>query len=305
MLYATPFVAALAGLANSAPIEEKMYDLSAPCAQQPTGYGPVATPDTVKAFLSLKDFASTSNAAATPQGYKVAFTDLNGSVQGTKYLGYKTLQTYSTIQCQQFCDQTNGCKACNIYFERNPTVYPAASCANPSSLTNIKCALWGQNIDDSLATNMGQYQKDFQVVIAGSNGYNKKMDPNSISGFKGPVALGGAINSPLVNGYDTYIGMKFFPDTALTPGLCARYCKQTTQDDHAHPNSDGTYKPCNFFNVWVESKDNKPTGMTCAMYTRAWDQRYAVNVGQYSGNSYVSVSQSYVYTLDPLDSGKV
>jgi hypothetical protein len=64
MLYATFFVAALAGLVISAPIEEKRYDLGAPCAQQPAGYGLVATPDTVDAFLSLKDFASTSTKAA-------------------------------------------------------------------------------------------------------------------------------------------------------------------------------------------------------------------------------------------------
>jgi hypothetical protein len=168
--------------------------------------------------------------------YKIAFTDLNDSIQGTKYLGYQYLQTYSTIQCQQFCDATDGCKAFIIYFERDPTVNPAAACANPSSLTNIKCALWGQKIDDSLANNTGQYRKDFQVVIAGSNGYNKKTDPSLMPDFDGPVALGGAINAPLDHGYDTYVGMRFFPDTALTPELCAQNCKQTTRYDHDHPN---------------------------------------------------------------------
>lgn len=41
------------------------------------------------------------------------------------------------------------------------------------------------------------------------------------------------------------------------------------------------------------------------MYTRTWEKRYSTNYGQYRGTSYYSVSQSYGYTLDPQDPGKV
>jgi hypothetical protein len=37
----------------------------------------------------------------------------------------------------------------------------------------IKCVLWGNKLNESDATNRGSSRWDFEVVIAGSNAYNK------------------------------------------------------------------------------------------------------------------------------------
>ena len=86
------------------------------------------------------------------------------------YLGLYTLQSYDTIKCQELCDSATACYGINIYFERDPSVNPAAGCDNPASITNIKCTLWGSQVSGDAATNTGQWRDSFHVVIAGSNG---------------------------------------------------------------------------------------------------------------------------------------
>ncbi|TGO55923.1 hypothetical protein BOTNAR_0234g00140 [Botryotinia narcissicola] len=152
------------------------------CEQQPLGYGPNS---------------KVASKAPTPQGYTLAFSELKGSTQTTSYLGYKTLKSYDTVECAQYCDQQDGCIAFNIYFERDPTVDPGYKCSNPPSTINYKCVKWGVQIKKETATNTGQYRKDFRVVISGSNGYNKKYSPEPCDKYKGPVSLGGAMQAPL------------------------------------------------------------------------------------------------------------
>ena len=58
-----------------------------------------------------------------------------------------------------------------MYIERDPSLNASAeNCPNPPSTTNYKCTLWGAPLSVDEATNFGQYQDSFQVVIAGSNG---------------------------------------------------------------------------------------------------------------------------------------
>ena len=58
------------------------------CSPQPTGYGPATTsPDTAAAFLANPVYNSTADAAAVPQGYELAFSDLEGSTSQNGYLG--------------------------------------------------------------------------------------------------------------------------------------------------------------------------------------------------------------------------
>ncbi|TVY78337.1 hypothetical protein LSUE1_G003964, partial [Lachnellula suecica] len=135
------------------------------CSAEPAGTGPqVSIPaDTDDAFLNHGPFHTAAVAAASPsgvpQGYSLAFQDLNGSSQTTAYLGYTTLNEYDPIQCASYCDQQAGCMAFNLYFERDPSQAPnATSCPNPSSVTNIKCVIWGVWIQPETATNVGQYQ---------------------------------------------------------------------------------------------------------------------------------------------------
>jgi len=109
------------------------------CVPQPSGISHSPSPDTASAFLSDPYFAAQANQAAVPAGYTKIFTNLNASNQAYGYLGYTTLTTYDTQTCANKCSAITGCMAVNIYFERDPSVNPNdASCANPSSTTNIK-----------------------------------------------------------------------------------------------------------------------------------------------------------------------
>lgn len=250
----------------------------------------------VECLLLVQEMA---NSAPTPQGYTLSFSNKQASVSLNSYLGLYTLKSYDTIKCQQLCDAANLCSGFNIYYERNPTLAPAEACPKPSSLTNIKCTLWGSPITPESAKNKGQYRRDFQVVIAGSNGYTKNNPPEAQAGFTGPVALGGAINAP-----NSYIGQKYFAGV-YDAGLCAGACQANTAYNRRHPRADGTYDACNFYNVYLLSKNNQPEGTYCSLYTKAWEKRYSTNFGQYRGSDYYSVSSSYAYTLAPLDPGRI
>jgi len=55
---------------------------------------------------------------------------------------------------------------------------------------------WGVPLDSQTAVNSGQWRDQFQVVIAGSNAYNKI--PDTPAGYTTPLSLGNyAINAPL------------------------------------------------------------------------------------------------------------
>ena len=115
----------------------------------------------------------------TPSGYVQAFEDLYASVSDT--ITFYTLNSYDVAGCATHCDDLEPCTAFNIYIERDPSLNPTTNATNPefncplpSSITNYKCSLRGSSIDASSANNEGGYRGEFQVVIAGSNGYNKE-----------------------------------------------------------------------------------------------------------------------------------
>ncbi|KAI4249793.1 MAG: hypothetical protein L6R40_000582 [Gallowayella cf. fulva] len=274
-------------------------DVNDPCAPQPNGDGPKPAVDTDAAFLAFQTFHDTANKAPTPQGYQLSFADKQASVQAKTYMGLYTLDTYDTIKCQQLCDAANSCAGFNIYFERDPQVKPAEACPKPSSFTNIKCTLFGSGVTPESATNKGQYRQQFHVVIAGSNGYTKNNPPDAQGGFTGPTPFGGAINAP-----DSFMTQKYFPGV-YDAGKCAGACQTNTAYNKRHPRADGTYDACNFYNVYLLSKNNVPQGTYCGLYTKPWDRKYSTNFGQQRGTDYYSVSSSYGYTLAPQDAGHV
>lgn len=161
-----------------------------PCAPQPDGYGPVPTPDTPSAFLAYPQFHQEANAAPTNvpskdgNVYKQVFKDLNAQVAANSYLGLYTFEKYDVPKCAAECDATDLCTAFNMFVERDPSLNPSNNdstaptvwgyyCPNPPSMTSYKCTLFGSNIDASMATNNGQKREDFQIVITGSDGYDK------------------------------------------------------------------------------------------------------------------------------------
>ncbi|KAH9833950.1 hypothetical protein Tdes44962_MAKER08706 [Teratosphaeria destructans] len=149
------------------------------CAVQPSRN------DNPAAFLANTYFSEVATNAKAPEGYVSEFINFKASVSGfdlqalssdavSPYLTFTTLPYYDVTSCAKFCDSTKGCKSFNIYFERSPKTPPTDGCTNPPSITTIKCAVYNKPITKASATNVGQYQLDFHVVIAGSNAYNAR-----------------------------------------------------------------------------------------------------------------------------------
>lgn len=278
------------------------------CASQPSGSGLVTSPDTPEAFLANPTYTHTANNAVTPDGYTVVMQNGNASLSASNYMGLTTLTSYDTLGCASRCDQASGCEAFNMYIERDPTLDPNAdSCPNPPSLTNYKCTLWGAPVSATEATNNGQWRDSFQVVIAGSNAYNKASPPSAVNCFDGPTELGGAINAPLnQQGQNTYMGYKYHPFSqtqGYDPSTCAADCTSQTAYDSRHPAADGSYQTCVFFNAYVLSLNSVPQGLYCSLYNQTWIPSYATNYGQYRGSDRYTVSRSYSYSLISSGSG--
>jgi hypothetical protein len=221
-------------------------------------------------------------------------------------LTFKTYNSYDVQGCADACDSEKYCLGFNIFFERDPSLEPGPNCRDPASTTSIKCSLYGYPVAGNAATNQGQWRQDFQVVIAGSNGYSKisKALP-AVKDFNAPTTLPAAINAPLDNGYDTYNGMRLFNENPYDPALCAAACQAQTDYDKAHPDSDGTYKPCNFFTSYILTQNEVPLGTYCTLYTRSWDPSYAVNTGYYYGSDKYDVINVASYEITNPSSGGI
>ena len=282
------------------------------CAPQPDGYGAKVQPDTVEAFRAYPPFHEEARNAVTPGGYVQTFVDLNASTSANSYITFYTLKSYDVAGCAQHCDDTDLCTAFNIYIERDPslnpttnTTDPAFNCPNPASITNYKCSLWGSSIDASSATNEGGYRNEFQVVIVGSNGYDKTNNttpptpptwspPNKCPG--GAISAGGAY----------HIGSHFFPGP-FNPGLCGVYAQaQTAKNrDAARQQGKKSYTPCNMFNAYMVHLNGVPQGTYCSLFDTVLSSKWAGFSGAWSGKNWFGVESSWTYQLGKLDSGKL
>ncbi|KAI9773059.1 MAG: hypothetical protein M1840_008179 [Geoglossum simile] len=294
---------AIAAVEEAPPSSTPYGKRSGTCEPQPPGHGPVPVPDTPDEFLADGNFTTYAEYAVTPPGYVQSFSNLQGSTGGLGYMGLSTLDSYDVAECAAKCNAAYPCQAFNIYFERDPTVNPSYddSCPNPPSLTNIKCTLWGYPVYAATAKNTGQRRSRFQVVIAGSNGYNKDLLYNTPPGWTGPVVLPGAINAPSPNGASTYLGYKFF-EGVYDPAVCTAACDATTAYNSRHP-SNCKYKVCRFVNAYVLTMNDVPQGFYCSMYSAAWDPPYATNTGQTRGTDVYKVVDSLSFFNGTVDSG--
>jgi hypothetical protein len=143
------------------------------CDPLPYGHGPRPNTDSVLAFLQNPDFSIIARNSAALGYYTSVYSNEYASSVSERYLRYDELEVYSASNCSKQCDQTEGCQAFNIYFERMPTLNLGPKCKTSLSSTMIKCVLWGSKLNESDATNRGYSRWDFEVVIAGSNAYNK------------------------------------------------------------------------------------------------------------------------------------
>ncbi|OCL06951.1 hypothetical protein AOQ84DRAFT_67379 [Glonium stellatum] len=290
------------------------------CGPEPDGHGPSPGSDTSDTgFLSSSILANYANSAVAPAGYSLAsgFQNLQGSLSEIGYIGLYTFSQYDPSLCSAKCNSVSACLGFNIYFERDPSITPAAACPNPAPFTNVKCTLYGYPVAAGAATNMGQWRgptdangQAFHVVITGSNGYNKNPCPTppQLTNFTGPSAqLPGAINAPNdpTTGKNTYLGMKLYNGGPFDPSQCSAACQAQTAYDARHPASDGTYMPCNFFNAYILLKNGIPQGTYCSFYSRTWDASYATNTGYTSGSTQYSVVDSFTYALTTPDPGHI
>lgn len=271
------------------------------CCPLPTGT--LAVPDTAAAFTTYAAYASLATGASTPSNYQQAFSNLNGATQQVGYRGVFTLDSYDPSVCAAKCDADSDCQAFNIYIERDPVLRPDYDvCQNPDATANIKCTLYGYPVHAETATNAGQYQGQFQILVAASNGYNKPYTAPTLDNFNAPVGpLNGAIEDSHYYLYELY------NDGPFSPASCAKGCQANTAWNKAHANNDGTYTACNFFNAYILYRDNNPVGTVCSYYSAdiADPASKATNVGQYQGDVHVTVGESYTYTLTTQDNGGV
>ena len=102
------------------------------CAVQPGGAGPVPGDGSVAAYTdSTNALRTNAQGASTPAGYTQSFKDKTASSQQIGYLTYKNIDSgnYDVQACADFCDSEKYCLGFNIYYERDPSVDPAAACA--------------------------------------------------------------------------------------------------------------------------------------------------------------------------------
>ncbi|KAI6819121.1 hypothetical protein KC340_g13678 [Hortaea werneckii] len=214
--------------------------------------------------------------------------------------GIHNSTSYNTQQLANKCNAITGCVAINIYFERDPSVEPAAGCPNPASTTNIKCVFWGGPVTKDNALNAGHYRNQFQVVIARSNGYvsNSVASP---AGYGPAIPLGNAaINAPYDKySFNSYIGSAIFTSGPLNVQLCVDACSMKSAYNKAHPPTDGSpVQTCQFFNTYIlyMNGPSNPQGQYCAMYSESWPTPYATNKGQYRGSDHFTIQYSFAYS---------
>ncbi|EOA85223.1 hypothetical protein ACJQWK_06291 [Exserohilum turcicum] len=176
------------------------------CAILPAGHGPVPKYDNTRGFYHSREIHDAAKKAHTPPGYIKSFISATGSYVGAIYLGHYELESFDTHECARRCTEhgqlvnatqpsvptgtsaaaaakttetgyaqqtpEETCEGFNVYFERSPTIHLGPHCPDAPSRTLIKCAIWGEPLHEEKATNTGYREWDFDVAIAGSNGYS-------------------------------------------------------------------------------------------------------------------------------------
>ncbi|EMD64827.1 hypothetical protein COCSADRAFT_189863 [Bipolaris sorokiniana ND90Pr] len=283
------------------------------------GAAPVPGDGSAGAYLATTNNVLKSNAdgATAPAGYDEAFKGLNKATQQIGYLTYKNIETgnYNVQACADFCDSEKFCLGFNIYYERDPKYAPSASCTDPEPQTNLKCALFGYPVSANTAINDGQYREQFQVVIAGSNGYSKRQgtvcrNAPVVPRFNAPTQLPAAIDAPYITKnnreYYTYNGMRLFNENPYDPSLCAAACEAQTAFDKEHlVDASGEYRPCNFFTSYILTQNDVPLGTYCALYTQTWGPEYATNTGYHWESDEYRTICAASYSLTAQDSGRI
>lgn len=197
-------------------------------------------------------------------------------------------------------------------------------------MTSFGCTLWGSELDSTTATNTGGTREQFQVVITGSNGYDKtnsstpiisspsssttatstlttlstvtKSATTTTSKQSCPTSINsnptnchsGAISAP-----SHWLGSRFIPGP-FNPSLCASYAVKQNVVNQVAAAKQGlsTYSTCSMFNAYYLHKNGVPAGTVCALFDTTLDSSYATLVGGTSpGGDDYDCHQSWIWTL--------
>lgn len=191
-------------------------------------------------------------------------------MSGNTYLGYKTLSSYDTATCAAYCDATDLCTGFNIFIERDPGWNPdQCACADPPATYNYKCSIFAGGVYSSAATNVGQYQDDFEVVITASNGYMKS-NTTSTGGDTG-LCLPSGCSQP----HSCWGKAHYHPETSLKEAffagafnidLCLELAVVQSQVNIAASVSDKAA----FVNAALIERDGEGWGTWCGVFTESY-----------------------------------
>lgn len=78
--------------------EVNVFEVRSACDPQPSGSGPQTSPDDASDFLANPVYNQTADAAVVPQGYSLAFSNLEGSTSQNGYLGFVRLSPRVTAR---------------------------------------------------------------------------------------------------------------------------------------------------------------------------------------------------------------
>ncbi|KAH8755750.1 hypothetical protein F5883DRAFT_649844 [Diaporthe sp. PMI_573] len=135
--------------------------------------------DSAAVFLAYPPYGAAAVVASTTPvtGYLLVTANQTAIAQKAtvSMMNWINMASYDVQGCANQCTNTLGCKSFDLYFQRSPTVAPSFdnSCPNPPSQCHIVCSLYNGIFTTADLTNTGEWRGQFQVVIAGSDVFNK------------------------------------------------------------------------------------------------------------------------------------
>ncbi|ROW16603.1 hypothetical protein VPNG_01446 [Cytospora leucostoma] len=177
VLWAATALAALTGIASTAPTVFVPSLLPVCAAETPVGLGPTVSPDTPAAFLAYSPFAANAIATTNIAGFTIEAINYQARAERTNVttMGWLNLPNYDVTACSGYCTNTLGCLSFDVFYQRSPTIVPSynTSCPDPPSMTSVICTIYSAALTTADMINTGETRGQFVVVIAGSNLFNK------------------------------------------------------------------------------------------------------------------------------------
>lgn len=175
-----------------------------------------------------------------------------------------------------------------------------------------------------MATNSGSYEEQFEIVIAGSDGYNNvgvipvvsistptatatstvvqtTLSTATATATAAAPSWGSAHNcgGKAVNNGQQFMGGKYFPGP-FNPQLCAdlAWAQNAANKAAAVAASLHSWTPCTYINAAYYHKDGVPHGTQCNMYNTVVDSSYETYTGGISSGHSFECAKSFTFELE-------